>query len=183
MALIFMIYWAWKVGGSAPLPRKWRGSRPPAPPHSAAYAVVHTEPVQYRRIPRLRPPFLHASIGHKWWGGLYAGLWHFRMTTFTDRRMPHGRATSAPVWGPKLEKNDKVRHNIMIQMGSALAVATVFIGSWTPISIIYSRIRRRGGGAYTRDKNTYAGTWAKNGGGSCARGGRNCGILRCWCEH
>ena len=27
----------------------------------------------YRRIPRLRPPFLHASIGQKWGGGLYAG--------------------------------------------------------------------------------------------------------------
>jgi hypothetical protein len=117
---------------------------------------------------------MHASysIGQKWGGGLYAGLLRFRVTTFTDRRMPRGRAISAlslAVWWTKLEKNDKVRH-IMIQMASALAVATVFIGLWTPISTICSRRR---GGAYTRDKNTYAGTWAKNGGG-----GRNCGILR-----
>ena len=27
----------------------------------------------YRRIPRLRPPFVHARIGQKWGGGLYAG--------------------------------------------------------------------------------------------------------------
>ena len=47
-------------------------------------AVVHDMHIQvllskhimwciYRRIPRLRPPFLHASIGQKWGGGLYAG--------------------------------------------------------------------------------------------------------------
>ncbi len=42
----------------------------------------------------------------------------------------------------------------MIQMGSALAVATVFIGLWTLISTIYSGE----GGVYMRDKNTNAGT-------------------------
>ena len=30
-------------------------------------------PYIYRRIPRLRPPFVHARIGQKWGGGLYAG--------------------------------------------------------------------------------------------------------------
>ena len=48
----------------------------------------------YCRIPRLRPPFLHARIGQKWGGGLYAGSLHFRVTTITDRRMPCGRMIS-----------------------------------------------------------------------------------------
>ena len=78
----------------------------------------------YRRIPRLRPPFVHARIGQKWGGGLYAGSLHFRVTTITDRRMPRGRAISVlslAVWWAKLEKNDKVRH-IMTQIVSLLAV-------------------------------------------------------------
>ena len=60
------------------------------------------------------PPFVHARIGQKWGGGLYAGSLHFRVTTITDRRMPRGRAISVlslAVWWAKLEKNDKVRHN------------------------------------------------------------------------
>ena len=72
------------------------------------------------------------------------------MTTITDRRMPRGRAISVlslAVWWAKLEKNDKVRH-IVTQIASLLAVATDL---WTPF---YSQ----GGGAYTRDKTTYAGT-------------------------
>ena len=40
------------------------------------------------------PPFVHASIGQKWGGGLYAGALHFRVTTITDRRMPRGRVIS-----------------------------------------------------------------------------------------
>ena len=47
----------------------------------------------------------------------------------------------------------------MTQIASLLAVATVFVDLWAPF---YSQ----GGGAYTRDKSTYAGTWAKNGGGA-----------------
>ena len=39
----------------------------------------------------------------------------------------------------------------MTQIASLQTVATVFIDSWTPF---YSQ----GGGAYTRDKITYAGT-------------------------
>ena len=39
----------------------------------------------------------------------------------------------------------------MTQIASLLAVATVFIGLWTLFTV-------REGGAYTRDKNTYAGT-------------------------
>ena len=76
------------------------------------------------------------------------------MTTITDRRIPRGRAISAHSlagWWAKLEKNDKVRH-IMTQIASLLAVATVYIDLWTPF---YSQ---GGGGAYTRDKTTYAGT-------------------------
>ena len=96
------------------------------------------------------------------------------MTTITDRRISRGRAISVlslAVWWAKLEKNDKVRH-IVTQIASLLAVATVFIDLWTPF---YSQ----GGGAYTRDKTTYAGTRAKNAGGAYARGGgRNRGILR-----
>ena len=75
------------------------------------------------------------------------------MTTITDRRMPRGRAISVlslAVWWAKLEKNDKVRHN-MTQIASLLAVAAVFVDLWTSF---YSQ----GGGAYTRDKSTYAGT-------------------------
>ena len=43
--------------------------------------------------------------------------------------MPRGRAISVlslAVWWAKLEKNDKVRHN-MTQIASLLAVATVFV--------------------------------------------------------
>ena len=50
------------------------------------------------------------------------------MTTITDRRMPRGRAISAlslVLWWAKLEKNDKVRHN-MTQIASLVAVDTVF---------------------------------------------------------
>ena len=46
----------------------------------------------------------------------------------------------------------------MTQIASLLAVAIVFIDFWTPF---YSQ----GGGAYTRDKPTYAGISAKNAGG------------------
>ena len=49
-------------------------------------------------VPRLRPPPppppVHARIGQKWGGGLYAGSLHFRVTTITNRRMPRGRAIS-----------------------------------------------------------------------------------------
>ena len=84
------------------------------------------------------------------------------MTTITDRRMPRGRAISAlslAVWWAKLENNDKVRH-IMTQIASLLAVATVFIDLRTPFH------SQGGGGAYTRDKTTYAGTRARNAGGA-----------------
>ena len=99
---------------------------------------------------------MHARIGQKWGGGLYAGSLHFRVTTITDRRMPRGRAIfvlSLAVWWAKLEKNDKVRHN-MTQIASLLAVATVFVDlcqNWLHFTV-------REGGAYTRDKSTYAGT-------------------------
>ena len=76
------------------------------------------------------------------------------MTTITDRRISRGRAISVlslAVWWAKLEKNDKVRHTVT-QIASLLAVATVFIDLWIPF---YSQ---GGGGAYTRDKTTYAGT-------------------------
>ena len=77
---------------------------------------------------------MHARIGKKWGGGLYAGSLHFRVTTITDRRMPHGRAISVlslAVWWEKLEKNNKVRHSVT-QIASLLAVATVFLDLWTP---------------------------------------------------
>ena len=74
---------------------------------------------------------MHARIGQKWGGGLYAGSLHFRVTTITDRRMPRGRAISLAVWWAKLEKNDKVTHN-MTQIASLLAVATVFVDLWAP---------------------------------------------------
>ena len=67
--------------------------------------------------------------------------------------MPHGRAISAlslAVWWEKLEKSDKVSHN-MTQIASVLAVATVFISLWTLIS-------RQRMGTYMQGKNTYAGT-------------------------
>ena len=70
------------------------------------------------------------------------------MTTITDRRMPRGRAISVlshAVWWAKLEKNDKVRHN-MTQIASLLAVATVFVDLWAPF---YSQ---GGGGLYARQK-------------------------------
>ena len=90
---------------------------------------------------------MHARIGQKWGGGLYAGSLHFRVTTITDRRMTRGCTTSVlslAVWLAKLEKNDKVRHN-MTQIASLLAVATVFVDLWAPF---YSQ----GGGLYARLK-------------------------------
>ena len=86
-------------------------------------------------------------------GNLYTGSLHFRVTTITDRLMPRGRAIfvlSLAVWWAKLEKNDKVGHN-MTQIASLLAVATVFVDLRAPF---YSQ----GGGAYTQNKSTYAGT-------------------------
>jgi hypothetical protein len=58
----------------------------------------------------------------------------------------------------------------MTQMASLLAVATVFVGLWTLNIYI---LQSEKGGAYTRDKTTCVGTWAKNagGGGLYARGG------------
>ena len=58
----------------------------------------------------------------------------------------------------------------MAQMASLLVVATVFVALWT-LNIYILQSER--GGAYTRDKTTYAGTWAKiaGGGGLYARGG------------
>ena len=88
--------------------------------------------------------------------GLIAGALHCRVTTITDRRMPRGRAIfvlSLAVWWAKLKKNDKVLRYNMTQIASLLAVATVFIGLWTLFTS-----RGGGGGAYTRDKTTYAGT-------------------------
>ena len=72
------------------------------------------------------------------------GSLHFRVTTITDRRMSRGRAISVlslAVWWAKLEKNDKVRHN-MTQIASLLAVATVFVDLWAPFY----------GGLYARQK-------------------------------
>ena len=77
---------------------------------------------------------MHASIGQKWGGGLYAESLHFRVTTVTDVGMPRGRAISVLsliVWWAKLKKNNKVRHS-MTQIASLLVVATVFIDIWTP---------------------------------------------------
>ena len=106
----------------------------------------------YCRIPRLRSPFVHASIGQKWGGGLYAGSLHFRVTTITNCRMPHGHTISVLSLAVWWDKNNQVRHNmtqIHVHVASLLAVATVFIGLWT---LFYSR------GAYMRDKPTYEGT-------------------------
>ena len=110
---------------------------------------------------------MNARIGQKWGGGLYAGSLHFRVTTITDRRMPRGRAISAlslAVWWAKLEKNDKVRHN-MTQIASLLAVATVFVDLWAPF---YSQ---GGGGLYARQKYLCRNLSLKWRGGLCARGG------------
>ena len=56
----------------------------------------------------------------------------------------------------------------MAQMASLLVVATVFVALWT-LNIYILQSER--GGAYTRDKITYAGTWAKIAGGAYTRGG------------
>ena len=56
--------------------------------------------------------------------------------------------------GKTREKCDNVRH-IMTQTASLLAVATVFIDLWTAF---YSQGGGGPGGAYTRDKTTYAET-------------------------
>ena len=45
----------------------------------------------------------------------------------------------------------------MAQMASLLVVATVFVALWT-LNIYILQSERGGGGAYTRDKTTYAGT-------------------------
>ena len=57
----------------------------------------------------------------------------------------------------------------MAQMASLLVVTTVFVALWT--LNIYILQSERGGGAYTRDKTTYAGTWAKIAGGGLIREG------------
>ena len=65
------------------------------------------------------------------------GSLHFCVTTITNPRMPRGHVIyvlSLAVWLAKLEKNDKVRHN-MTQIASLLAVATVFIGLWTLFTV------------------------------------------------
>jgi hypothetical protein len=56
----------------------------------------------------------------------------------------------------------------MIQMGSALAVATVFIGLWTLIPTIYSG---EGGGFICETKIPMQELELKMEGGLCARGG------------
>ena len=53
-----------------------------------AVHVISVESRDYAPVPP--PPFVHASIGQKWGGGLYAGSLHFRVTTITDCRMPRG---------------------------------------------------------------------------------------------
>ena len=96
------------------------------------------------------------------------------MTTITDRRMPRGRAISVfslAVWWAKLEKNDKVRH-IVTQIASLLAVATVFIDSWTPF---YSQ---GGRGLIRETKLPMQELELKMQGGLMREGGRNRGILR-----
>ena len=93
---------------------------------------------------------MHARIGQKWGGGLYARSLHFHVTTITNRRMPRGCAISVfflAVWWAKLKKNDKIRHN-MTQIASLLAVATVFVDLWAPF---YSQVAE-GGGLYARQK-------------------------------
>ena len=109
---------------------------------------------------------MHARIGQKWGGGLYAGSLHCRVTTITDRRMPRGRAFSVlslAVWWAKLEKNDKVRHN-MTQIASLLAVAAVFVDLWAPF---YSQV----GGLIRETKVPMQELELKMQGGLCARGG------------
>ena len=69
------------------------------------------------------------------------------MITITVHRMPHGRVISAlslAVWWAKLKKNVKVRHNIMTQKASLLAVATVF--TWLMVNnvSIYSQRGEQG---------------------------------------
>ena len=57
------------------------------------------------------------------------GSLHFCVTTITDCRIPRGCAISIlslAVWWAKLEKNNKVRHN-MTQIASLLAVVTVLL--------------------------------------------------------
>ena len=117
---------------------------------------------------------MHARIGQKWGGGLYAGSLHFRVTTITDRRMPRGRAISVlslAVWWAKLEKNDKVRHN-MTQIASLLAVTAVFVDLWAPF---YSQ---GGGGLIRETKVPMQELELKMQGGLMREGGRNRGILR-----
>ena len=48
----------------------------------------------------------------------------------------------------------------MTEIASILTVATVFIGLLTLIATFYSQRRRE---AYTRDKNSYIGTFTKSG--------------------
>ena len=119
---------------------------------------------------------MHARIGQKRGGGLYAGALHFRVTTITDRRMPRGRAISVlslAVWLAKLGKNDKVRHH-MTQIASLLAVAAVFVDLWAPF---YSQ--GGGGGLIRETKVPMQELELKMQGGLMREGGgRNRGILR-----
>ena len=130
-------------------PRLWRG------------CILSTLPIVPRYVACMLTGWWHAcdvqgATGVGWWGdwlhsrGLIRGILTFPCDD-------HSRPSNA-TWardlctfsGTKLEKNNKVRYN-MTQIASLLAVA-VFIDSWAPF---YSQ----GGGAYTRHKSTYAGTW------------------------
>ena len=74
----------------------------------------------YRSIPRIRPPFLHASMRQNRGGGLCAGSWYSRVTTITDRWSPRRRAISVlllAIWWIKLEKNDKVSFDMTYSYG------------------------------------------------------------------
>ena len=127
--------------------------------------------IVYCRIPQLCSPFVHASIGQNG-RGLIHGIVIF---TCDDHYWPTNATSACDLCTfsgclmGRLKKSDQVSHN-MTQIASVLAVATVFVSLWTLIS-------RQRTGAYTQDKNTYAGTWAKSAGRAYTRGGRNCGIL------
>ena len=76
--------------------------------------------------------------------------------TITDRSLnatwAHDLSGRFTVWWSKVEKNDKVRHN-MTQIARLQYIATAILSDlWTPFTV------REGGGAYTSDKSTYAGT-------------------------
>ena len=89
---------------------------------------------------------------------------HYRQTNAT---WAHDLVLSLAIWWAN---SSKATSRNMSQIASVLAVTTAFISFW-------NLILRQRRGTYMRDKNTYAGTWAKSTGGAYMWGGGGVDVI------